>query len=903
MLASGSLISEYQVLGPLGAGGMGEVYRARDTRLGREVALKLLPDELAHNPEKRRRFEREARSLAAFHHAGIVTLYGFQEADGILCLVMELVEGPTLADRLKRGPLRLPEALRLAAQMAEALEAAHERGILHRDLKPSNIKITLEGHAKLIDFGLAKGVEPSEPDRLQSEKSTASEDPTAFGAVVGTAPYMSPEQARGEALDHRTDVWAFGCVLYEMLACRRAFPGSSKTEAVAAVLQREPDWDALPAETPPSIRRLLKRALEKNRTHRLHDIGDARLEIEEALVDLSSGVTAAAAAPAVRRRRTALLWTVGLLSAAVLIGLAVSLLLRASAPIPPTVTRLTFAPPQGVKLIGTISVGGSSFQHLALSPQGDRAAFVGNAEGKGRQLYLQAINDIEAHVIPNTEGAHSPFFSPEGRWLGYQQGKQLKKVSLDGGAALTIADIPQEGSLRGASWGEAGTIVFAPGPYEGLWRVPADGGKPQMITTPDRSKDEGHRWPQILPGGRDVLFTITAGSSSTRIGLLSLETGRWWVLLEKTGFARYSPTGHVIFARLGTLYAEPFDLSRHAVSGPAVPVLDDVQMALYGHTYADFDISPSGALLYVPGFPRPVERSLLWVDRQGRSSAATDGRQPYDFARLSPDGRQVAVTILSDPETANQWVFDLERRSRTLVAEKAGYAIWSPDGQWLAAVNAKDELVKIRSDGNFPSKVLSEPLGFVNPDAWSPDGRTLVLSQQLKDALLDIETLPAEGGKPGILLATPNIECCSALSPDGRFLAYMSKESGSYEIYVSPFPGPVDKRYRISAEGGFQPLFSRDGRELFYRVLGDRPKLMSVSIETREAFHASTPRPLFDDMFAGRTPISSAQYDISPDGRRFLFLEEPPAAPGPTRLVLMPDWARELRTKLRATHR
>lgn len=906
----GAKLGPYEILGLLGRGGMGKVYRALDPRLGREVALKLLPNELFHNHERRRRFEREARSLAAFHHPGIVTLYGFEEIDGILCLIMELVEGPTLADRLKHGSLPLPEALRIASQIAEALEAAHERSILHRDLKPSNIKITPEGHVKLIDFGLAK-MEPEESEAEQSEKPTASEETTGFGVAVGTAPYMSPEQARAEPVDHRTDVWAFGCVLYEMLTGRRVFPGKNSVETIAAVLRMEPDWNALPAETPSDIRKLLKRTLIKEKAHRLHDIGDAQLELEEAAAELISDTVTEVAPPrTVRPQSRAWVWTIGLLLVAFVIGLVVWLFLRGGNTNTPGVTRLTFAPPAGVKIAAATGVGFSG-QKVALSPHGTPVVFVG-LEGEVRRLYVQAINELEAHPIPNTEGADTPFFSPDGLWLGYAQGKQLKKVPINGGSALPIADLPNDNDrVRGASWGENGTIVFSPGPPDnGLWKVSAEGGKPQKLTTPDRSKGESnHRWPQILPGGKFVLFTILRGRliSSACVGLLSLENGHWQILLEKTGFARYSPTGHIIFARLGSLYVQPFNLSSGGLSGSAVPAVDDVQMDEEAHFYSEMDVSASGALLYAPGFVGKIDRYLLWVDRQGRTQPATAARQAYyGYPRLSPDGRQASITIRRDPETEDVWVLDLETESKRRVATEAYAGEWSPDGESLTAATkaeAGDLLVRITADGTSPLKVLSPPLNNMEPDSWSADGQTIVFTFESKNAAgHDIGTLPAGGGKPSALLATPYAECAPTLSPDGRYMAYTSNESGFYEIYVIPFPGPIEKKYKVSVNGGFQPRFSRDGRELFYRSLGDRPKLMSVPIDLSGAFQAGAPQPLFDDKFADAVPGYPTAYDVSSDGKRFLFIEEPTSAPGPTiptRLVLIPDWSRELRAKLR----
>ena len=888
MLVEGGRLGGYEVLGLLGAGGMGEVYSARDTRLDRDVALKVLPDDLAQDPERRRRFEREARALAALSHPGIAVLHGLEEAEGVLYLVMELVEGPTLAERLKAGPLRLSEALGLAQQTADALEAAHEGGILHRDLKPQNIKVTPEGRVKLLDFGLAK-VMAEHSREVLSEKPTVTADATGLGVVMGTAPYMSPEQARGEAVDRRTDVWAFGCVLYELLSARRAFPGPSRSDALAAVLEREPDWEALPPSTPPSIRKLLRRSLEKDKARRLHDIGDARLEIEEAQVELSSGAGPAAVSGA-HRRPTALLWAGGLLAAA-MGGLVTWIVLRAL-PSGATATRLTFVPPPGVGLMDEAS----PYQHLAVSPRGDRVAFIGwDGNEPSLNVYVQALDDLEGRAVAGTDHVSNPFFSPDGHWLGFADRGKLKKVLLEGGAPITIADVP--GWLRGASWGSDGTIVYSADPHPpGLWRVAADGGIPQAIAIQE-SSGVGYRWPQLLPGGRELLVTMYSGGHAS-IGILSLETGKKRVVVEGAGYARYSATGHLVYGRLGALLAVPFDAERLEVTGPAVPVLDDVRMAIDG--YADFDISASGSLAYVPGFRRPVNRSLLWVDRQGHATPINDRRLPYDHARLSPDGRRIVARVETEPGSGALWILDRLQDAWAPVASVAQTnprsPEWSPDGGWIAFVSnagGKRPLRRVLADGSAPAEDL---LGSPTTDsgfAWLRDGRVLVRTAT------GLEIVSVEKGEPLVVRAPPDVDCCAALSPDGRFLAYVSSESQFYEVYVRPFPG-LGEKVRLSMRGAGQPRWSRDGRELFYRQeTSDRPKLMAVAVETRGGFRAGTPRPLFDDTFAGRAPWDEAGYDVAQDGR-FLFLEEPKAPRGPSRLVLIPAWGSELKTRLRA---
>ena len=893
----GTRLGPYEVMDFIGAGGMGEVYRARDTRLGREVAVKVLPAEFASEPTLRARFEREARAVSALNHPNICTLHDVGDASGLPYLVMELVEGPTLAECLKEGPQPISEALKLAHQIAEGLQAAHERGILHRDLKPHNIKVTPEGRVKLLDFGLAKMLKAERLGEAFSEKATATADATGAGVAMGTVPYMSPEQARGEALDRRTDVWAFGCVLYEMLAGGRAFPGPSGAEALVAVLEREPDWAALPAAMPVSLRKLLRRSLEKDKARRIHDIGDARLELEEAQVDLGS--RAGPASPAATRRRPGkLFWLGGLVVAAAGLGAWLAFRSLPSEATPPT-RRLTLAPPPRTRLMDPFITA----QHLVISRRGDRVAFSGESDTV-RRLYVRAINDIEALPIPGTESANNPFFSPDGRWLGFEQEGRLRKVLLDGGSPVTIAAIPNV-SRCGASWGQDDTIVV--GGDTGLWRVPADGGTLSPVTTPDASRGEvSHRWPQILPGGRDVLFTIVAPRhlpQDARIGVVSLETREWRVVAEGTGYARFSPTGHLISARLGSLFAAAFDPARLTLTGPAVPVLDDVQMNVAGGLYADFDVSASGALVYVPGFSRPLERSLLWVNRQGHREPVTRTRRPFvTQPRLSPDGHRLAVTVETQGGGGDMWVLDLDRDAWTrLTSQRLGNTPeWSPDGRWLAftTADAAGSITRIAADGSSAAEGPSGPLGTVNLDAWLPDGRGLVFSQLNNETWYDIGIWKAEGGTPRLLLASPYLECCAALSPDGHWMAFVSNESGRFEIYAQPFPGPGAKR-PVSTEGGIQPRWSRDGRELFYRTLGERPKLIATPMETRGDLRVGPGRPLFDDVFAGRMNYFPATYDVSLDGQRFLFIEEPEAAPIPRQIVLIPNWSDELRAKLK----
>jgi Tol biopolymer transport system component/tRNA A-37 threonylcarbamoyl transferase component Bud32 len=918
-LAVGTRLGSCEVLGRIGAGGMGEVFRARDLKLGREVALKALPDAVAGDRERRSRFEREARLLASLNHPHIAAIHELLETDeGVPVLVLELVEGETLDVRIARGPLPLKEALTVSGQIAEALEAAHERGILHRDLKPSNVKLTREGKAKLLDFGLAKAVEGVGDSGVgavlsSAETLTRPADATAAGAVLGTAPYMSPEQARGEAIDKRTDVWAFGCVLYEMLSGRRAFSGRSRAEAVAAVLEREPDWGALPEGTPVAVRALLRRCLQKDNADRLHDIADARIELKEALEDLSSGpmsaatgIAAATGTPPATRRRRLVPWAGGLLA----LGLAVALGVwavwpRPSVPSPPT--RLTFSPPSEIRLLDL----DAGTQQLSLAPDGRRVAFVG-ASTRGTNIYVREVGEIESRAVPDTDGPLTLFFSPDGRWLGFAQGSRLMKLPIGGGPAEAICDIPGEAGspgsadrVRGASWGSDGTIVFSPGPYLGLWRVPAEGGRARPLTTPNPQKSESsHRWPQVLPGGRSALFTISPLSTfgrDARIGVVSLDTGQYRVILEGTGFARYVSTGHILYAKLGSVLAVPFDVRRLAVTGRPVPVLSDVRMWVWGHLYAELDVSATGALVYVPGGPRLVERSLYWVDREGRVEPLSPRRRSCLSPRLSPDGRRLALTVETDLENEEVWVLDLERDAwgRVSAQSRSRQAVWSPDGRRLAftiMAASADRVVTAATDGGGPPELVTEtPLGL---DEWSPGDR-LIFSQQNPGRGLDIGLQPVgAGSSPTYLLANTYNECSAALSPDGRWMAYASDETGEYEVYVQRFPA-LGEKHRVSTHGGVQPRWSRDGRELFYRSTGDRPKIMAVAVQVQGGFRLGRPKALFDDVFFVFSPFAPAQYDVAPDGR-FVFIENPPKAPAPRQIVLIPDFARELKEKLRA---
>ena len=632
MLTPGARLGSYEIVGPLGAGGMGEVWRARDLRLGRDVAIKVLPEAFARDASRLSRFEREARLLATLNHPGIATVHGFEQVDGVSMLVQELIEGPTLAERLRRGALPVREALKIGCRIAEAIEAAHEKGIVHRDLKPSNIKLAADGRVKVLDFGLAKAL-AGEASSGEVSKLPTDTSPTGAGVILGTAPYMSPEQARGESVDERTDMWAFGCVLYEMLAGKRAFPGASGTDVVAAILEREPDWKSLPSDVPPLALSVLRRCFRKDRTQRLHAMTDARLEIEEALTGAGLQAAAGTARSRWSARRAGLV--------IVVLAAAGTSWLWTRSPRPghhaPTRFNIDVAASTQLPLdTGTAPI--------AISPDGRHFAY----QAAGQGLYVRALDQARARRIPGTESASQPFFSPDGQWLGCVADGKLLRVPLGGGSPRVIAEAPQ---LRGASWADDGTIVYTPHTLSGLFRVSSEGGAPSKLTEPDPSRETSHRWPQVLPGGDAVLFTTHPPSGRTdesRIVALSLKTGDRKILVQGGIYGRYVPTGHLVFASGGSMFAAPFDVGKLELTGPAAAVLDDVRMA-WGSGAAHFDFSRAGTAMYVTPHQRPGEAALQWVDRKGAAAPVTSARRAFRAPQLSPDGRRLAVHV-QEPE-------------------------------------------------------------------------------------------------------------------------------------------------------------------------------------------------------------------------------------------------------------
>ncbi len=911
-LPPGSRIGPYDILSTLGAGGMGEVYRAHDAKLHRDVAIKVLLPAVANDPDRRARFSREAQVLASLNHPNIAAIYGLEESEGVLALVMELVDGPTLADRIAQGAIPLADALPIAQQIAEALEAAHEQGIIHRDLKPANIKVRPDGVVKVLDFGLAKAMDPAGASSDHAMNSpTISLHATQAGMILGTAAYMSPEQARGKAVDKRSDLWAFGCVLYEMLTGTRAFAGDDVSDTLARVLMKEPDWEALPASTPLAIRKLLHRCLAKDRRQRLSDAADARLEIEDAqTAPLGEAVVPLPARHVPTWRRVVpYIVACGLLT--LVVGTTVWFATR---PPLPRVTRFTITPPASAPL--TLDVG----RHLAIAPDGTRLAYVG---ANGTLLVVHALDQLAPTVLTGLGAPSHPVFSPNGQWIAFFDGvTALKKVATTGGPAVTLSPIngPPNG---GANWAADDTIIFMKGDNStGLLRVRAAGGEPEVLTRPDRAHGEAyHYYPEVLPGGKAVLFTILpSGPGQNQVAVLDLRTGERTVLVRGGSQAQYVAPGYLVYALGGTLWAVAFDLGRLAVLGSPVPVVEGV-MPLAGGLGAVFSVTPDGTLVYVPGGAQTgAQRTLVWVDRRGREEPLEAPPRAYVYPRLSPDGKRVAVSV-TDQE-GDIWIWDLSRQTPlkrfTFDPGMDLSPVWTPDGRrlvWSSQRVLPRNLYGQAADGSGAAERLTESPYGQFPYGFSPDGTRLLLREDGPGTGQDLAMLDSERPSAGSgrgepveprrvtpLIRTAFNERNGEISPDGRWLAYESNESGQDEIYVRPFPAVDAGRWQLSTGGGRQPLWARNVRELFYRTSDGA--LVAVPIASAEeargpGFSAGTPSLLVKGQyynssgaFLGRT------YDVSLDGQRFLMIKEGGVADQtatPTQIVVVQNWVEELK--------
>jgi serine/threonine protein kinase len=901
-LTPGKTLGPYTIIDIIGAGAMGEVYRARDTNLNRDVALKVLHDSFARDTDRLARLRREAQVLASLNHQNIAGIYGFEDRDGVQALVLELIDGPTLAQRIAQGPIPLDDALPIAKQIADALEAAHEHGIIHRDLKPANIKVRPDGTVKVLDFGLAKALDPILSTSAFSPSSPmTSRELTQKGMILGTGAYMSPEQARGQMVDKRADIWAFGCVVYEMLTGRRAFGGDDVPDTLARVLLKEPAWDALPTTTPAVIRKLLRRSLAKDRRQRVSDAATVRLDVEEALT--LPGTDFVVSEGAARTSRRVPLLAAGAVALTAMSGLAVWLAMRTG---PPRVVRSAITTSGATAL----SVQGND-RDVTITPDGSRVIYRGS-----NQLLVRALDRLEPTTLGGLGTPRQLFVSPDGQWIGFFDGNvQLKRVAITGGAPATVGQVDGSGP-RGATWGPDETIVYATNaPSTGLLRIPAAGGESVVLTKPNRERGEAdHLWPEFLPDGRAVLFTITAtsgGLDNAQVAVLDLATRTYKVVVRGGHHAFYIPTGHLIYGAGGTLRAVAFDLARRETVGTSVTVLDKVMTTSTGGV--NVAVASNGTMVYVPGGVTPAPQwSPVWVDRMGREEPVGTPPHAYIYPRLSPDGTRLA--LYSGDEQFDIWIWDFMRhtlRQLTLDPAQDYYPVWTPDGRRLIFGSGRaSSVINLwwqLADGTGSPERLSQGNTLQQPTSVSPDGTRLVfqelgaMGRDLMVLSLGAEPRQSNGASPAMRLVTPLLqtpfdERNGIVSPDGRWLAYESDESGRFEIYVRPFPNVSDGQWPVSTTGGTRPLWAPTGKELFY--IGADSALMAVRVDPRASWRAGPPARVLegryftgeDRGFLGRT------YDVSADGRFLMLKEVAVGAYAPAQhLVVVLNWTEELK--------
>jgi serine/threonine protein kinase len=893
-LGPGTQLGPYEILALIGAGGMGEVYRARDTRLRRDVAIKVLPDAFLHDPERLARLKREAEALAALNHPNIAGIYGLEDSGDTSSIVLELVEGDTLADRIAQGPIPVTDAIEIARQIAEALEAAHDKGVVHRDLKPGNIKITPDGTVKVLDFGLAKIVESDVSASALTQSPTLTLAATGRGVILGTAAYMSPEQARGRPADRRADIFSYGCVLYEMLTGRQAFDGETVSDTLASVLKSDVDFARLPAETPTRIRRLLERCLKKDPRLRLPHIGVARLEIEEERLEPSP--PRALVEQSTRGRTLSWPWMVAAVFFVISAALGAIILLHREPTQPGSVRFDIEAPSEGVFGNQTGQRGPAPpAPHLAVSPDGTRVAYVVTVKGR-TALWVRRLDALAGQELPGTDDASFPFWSPDSRALGFFAGGHLKKIDVTGGPSVTICPAPLG---EGGTWNQTGDIVFTPDQTSGLYRVAAAGGVPSAVTTLDAATGEvSHRWPQFLPDGRHFLYLTTAKDPKNG-GLFaaSLDPGPHTRVLNNPVRALYS-LRHVLFVQEGALMAQPFDPSSLRLSGEPLLLAEDVAFN-ENNRRTGFGVSDSGVLAYRTGNAFRAAGQLAWVDRNGKTLQSISGPGNDDTSlRLSPDERTIIVSRLPvGGQSRDLWTLDLTRdglpAKLTFGVDDEASPVWSPDGaeivfrSGLQGVPGKMYRKKVKD--NAAPVLLSDDGG--TPWDWSRDGEFIVYQRFNPKGRNDIWILPLRGdAKPRAFLDQEYAESFPRFSPDGRWIAYASQETGRDEVYVRSFPAG-DHQQRVSVDGGIDPQWRRDGRELFY--LSPQGQIMAVDFKGGTSAEVALPKQLFPTRIRG-TGGTAGQYAVSADGQRFLItqsLEEVRQIP----ITVLTNWTASLK--------
>ena len=917
-LVAGTRLGPYEIIAPLGKGGMGEVYRARDSRIGRDVALKILPELFAFDPERLARFEREAKALGGLNHPNIAAIYAVEgdaspaarKEGRSLALVMEFVDGEDLSLRIARGPIPWAEVLPIARQIADALSAAHDAGIVHRDLKPANIKVRDDGVVKVLDFGLAKAIDPSGSGSGEPVNSpTLTARATQLGMILGTAAYMAPEQAKAKAVDKRADIWAFGVVLYEMLTGRRAFEGDDVSDVLASVLKSDPDWTKLPEDVPPAMRRFLARCLEKDPRRRLRDIGEGMLQLDDSVaIAAGSGAMArpagtspaalAASSPPIPARPLWRRWLpvgVGALLAT-LATLGVVEMMRPPAVAPPPAVRFIIPTVPGAPFNATPAT-----RDLAVTPDGRAVVYTVIAQGaSGPSLQLRRFDQFDALALRGADAAVGPFVSPDSRSVAFVEATnstRIKRVPVDGGTATQLAQLPVQ--VAGGTWTSGGLIVLGTN-GSGLYKVSESGGEAVELTKLDEATGErSHRWPAWVPGTNIVLFTLGVGASNAagRIAAVDLSTGQI-TRLPITGLSpRYVSTGHLVYTTAdGVLRGVPFDINRLGTRGEPAPLIEGVNVKSSGA--ANFDVTMEGRLVYTTGSGTQADRTIVWVDRAARETPAKAPPRAYFYARISPDGDKISLDVRD--QEADIWIWDSRGALRRLTQNTGSdqYGLWTPDGQRLVFQSDYQQKVGIyvtRADAIGAPTLLVER-GAAFPNAITPDGKSLVFRASTAKTKNDLFIMPLDGpnATPTSLIATEHDELNAAISADGKWIAYESDVTGRTEVYVRPFPDVNAGQDLISIDGGQEPVFSPTGRELFFVGAGSRLMSVTYSLRANGTPNFTAPVPVFSaaDYFFGGV---GRNYDVSSDGKRFVMVKNPAvrsAAVEPLRAVL--NWFEDL---------